>query len=353
VVLAEDLSTVDSTVIPNPWKEAVFLKFTERKLKFGYYFDDGVTISSPPVKRAIMETVTQLQNQGHEVVSIVPPNVIEAVRIFLALTSHSGFLSHKCVSNSRYANLRAPLKNDPMESTVWFLLTLGRLPNWVRSVLALVIGRIIRDPVTGSTIRLVGTKSAAQINSWVVRRDALRQEWNDWLQEQKLDALIAPVSTIPAAKINGTSMLGALATSTLLYNVLDWPVGVVPVTTVREKEVMEEARWKGREKEGYSWMFLDRIYGKNGAYQRIMEDGIGLPVGVQVFTFTCCNGLTEIDRCWSEYWRRRRSGDYEARFNSAERQAEYIILAKERITGMFRINHIFTQRLYSLFQCRF
>jgi hypothetical protein len=344
---------VDPTVIPNPWKEAVFLKFTERKLKFGYYFDDGVTISSPPVKRAIMETVTQLQNQGHEVVSIVPPNVIEAVRIFVALTSHTGFLSNKCVSNSRYANLRAPIKNDPMEGTVRFLLTLGRLPNWLRSFLAFAIDNILRDPVTGSTMRLVSTKSAAQMNSWVVRRDALRQEWSDWLQEQKLDALIAPVSTIPAAKVNATSMLGALATSTLLYNVLDWPVGVVPVTTVREKEVMDEARWKGREKDGYSWMFLDRIYGKNGAYQTIMEDGIGLPVGVQVVTFTCCNGLTELGRYWSEYRRRGRSSDYAARFNSAQRQAKYITLTKESITRKFRINYIAIQRLYPLLRCHF
>src|SRR6202035_3014032 len=189
--------------------------------------------------------------------------------------------------------------------------------NWLRSFLAFVVDNILRDPITGSSMRLVGAKSAAQMNSWVVRRDALRQEWNDWLQGQKLDALIAPVSTIPATKINATSMLGALATSTLLYNVLDWPVGVVPVTTVREKEVMEEARWKGREKDGYSWMFLDRIYGKNGAYQRIMEDGVGLPVGVQVVAFTYCKGLTELDCCQSEYRRRRGSSDYETSFNSA------------------------------------
>lgn len=171
-----------------------------------------------------------------------------------------------------------------MEPTVKFLLTLSRIPNWLRLFLASIIDNVLRDPVTGSTMRLVSAKSAAQMVSWVARRDTFRQEWNDWLHEQKFDSLIAPVSAIPAAKINATSMLSALATSTLLYNVLDWPVGVVPVTTVCEKEVIEEARWKGREKEGYSWMFLDRIYGKSGAYQDIMKDGVGLPVGIQVIT---------------------------------------------------------------------
>ena len=77
-------------------------------------------------------------------------------------------------------------------------------------------------------------------------------------------------------------MTSALATSTLIYNVLDYPVGVVPVTRVRDNERMEEERWKGREKEGYSWMFLDQVYGRKGVYKSIEEGGAGLPVGVQV-----------------------------------------------------------------------
>ena len=77
-------------------------------------------------------------------------------------------------------------------------------------------------------------------------------------------------------------MTGALATSTLLYNVLEWPVGVIPVTKTEEGEKMEEARWKGKEKDGYSWMYLDLIYGKGKLYDAVLEGGQGLPVGVQV-----------------------------------------------------------------------
>jgi len=61
-------------------------------MKFGYYIDDGVSIASPPVKRAILETVEALQKQGHEVIQVTPPNVLQAVRIFLALTSAEGYL---------------------------------------------------------------------------------------------------------------------------------------------------------------------------------------------------------------------------------------------------------------------
>jgi Amidase len=184
----------------------------------------------------------------------------------------------------RYNNLRAPLKDDPMESSVKFLLTVGGWPRWFRTFVTYVVHYILRDPVTAATVALVGNKTAGQSVSWVAKRQAFRQQFNDFFAEGEYDALIAPVSTIPAAKVNGSTMVSALATSTLLYNVLDYPVGAVPVTTVQEGEVMEEGRWKGREQEGYAWMFLDQVYGKGEVYKKIMEDGVGLPVGVQVPT---------------------------------------------------------------------
>ena len=82
---------MDSTMAPGIWNDAVFTTYSSKKLKFGYYFDDGVTVASPPVKRAIEQTVQALKSQGHEVVPITPPNTIEAVRIFVALTSGERF----------------------------------------------------------------------------------------------------------------------------------------------------------------------------------------------------------------------------------------------------------------------
>jgi len=176
---------------------------------------------------------------------------------------------------------------DPMEPTVKFLLTVGSWPRWFRAMVTTLIQYVLRDPITASTMSLVGNKSAAQYNDWVARRQTFRQEFNDFFHSGQYDALIAPVSTIPAAKINGTKMVSALATSTILYNVLDYPAGVVPVTHVQGGETMEEEKWKGREAEGYAWMFLDQVYGRGGVYKEIMKEGVGLPVGVQVFTQLC------------------------------------------------------------------
>ena len=97
-ILRENLSSLDSGVIPNPWNDSVFMKYAAKKLKFGYYFDDGVTIASPPVKRAVEMTAKALQAKGHEVVELLPPNIIEAVHCFVALTTYEG--SHPSFSPS-------------------------------------------------------------------------------------------------------------------------------------------------------------------------------------------------------------------------------------------------------------
>jgi amidase len=160
---------------------------------------------------------------------------------------------------------------------------MGRLPTWFRSFFGFVVNHLLHDPVTAATIAIVGSKTSDEMTSWIRRRDNLRQEWNDWFLENEFDALIAPTSTIPATKINGTTMVSALAETTFLYNVLDWPVGVLPVTKVQKGEDIEESEWKTRE--GYSWMLMDYVYGKKGCYKDIRDDGVGLPVGVQVHHF--------------------------------------------------------------------
>jgi len=173
-----------------------------------------------------------------------------------------------------------------MEPSIKFILTLSRLPSWIRSFLSFLIQTLIGDPVTASTVLLVDNKYASDVTTLTIERDNFREEFYNWFRSGGFDALIAPVSAIPAAKINSTTMVSALAVSTFLYNVLDWPVGVVPVTKVRKGETMDDSRWKGREKEGYSKMFMDQVYGSGKVYKEIQENGEGLPVGVQVGYFS-------------------------------------------------------------------
>ena len=45
-----------------------------RKLKFGYYFDDGMVRTTPACRRAVSETVEALRRQGHECEEVELPS---------------------------------------------------------------------------------------------------------------------------------------------------------------------------------------------------------------------------------------------------------------------------------------
>jgi Asp-tRNA(Asn)/Glu-tRNA(Gln) amidotransferase A subunit family amidase len=49
---------------PVPWREEL-AQCPERKLKIGYYTDDGVVMVQPPIRRAVEEVVEKLKTAGH------------------------------------------------------------------------------------------------------------------------------------------------------------------------------------------------------------------------------------------------------------------------------------------------
>jgi len=55
---------------PVPYREVEL----GRKLKFGFYFDDGMARVTPACYRAVSETVEALRKQGHECVEFELPS---------------------------------------------------------------------------------------------------------------------------------------------------------------------------------------------------------------------------------------------------------------------------------------
>jgi len=97
--------------------------------------------------------------------------------------------------------------------------------------------------------------------------------------DRALDAVLAPVQAIPALPHGGCDRLSPLACATAMYNVMDSPVGVVPVTRVDPARDELSDAWRAAPGNGSKLVEGD-IYGPKGAYDpRAME---GLPVGVQI-----------------------------------------------------------------------
>lgn len=118
-------------VAPLPWREPNL----PQRLRIGYWFDDGVARSSPAAQRAVREVAAALEKEGHELVLWQPPDVVEAMKIFVALLSFDG---HK--------QLLSNIGHDPMEPAL-FLVTLGpRLPAFARWLAHNLVQYIAKDP---------------------------------------------------------------------------------------------------------------------------------------------------------------------------------------------------------------
>lgn len=54
--------------VPVPWRPVEYQDATNRKLRFGVVWSDGITTPTPACRRALQLTVDALRNRGHEVV---------------------------------------------------------------------------------------------------------------------------------------------------------------------------------------------------------------------------------------------------------------------------------------------
>jgi len=266
LILEQKFSDWDPADIDMPWRKLDFPK----KLRFGYYWDDGIVRSTPAVKRSILETVEALKRAGHEVFEYKPYNTLEAVRLFFGI-----------MGSDSMRTLTKYLPPDPYSPAVKGFIDLTRIPMWVRRVIG-AIARWYNQPVVAT---IVGTETNKDVTQLWQIQDELRQYqldfYEDWKNQtssdgKEMDGIIAPVMAIPAPVHGATKRVGSAAVATYLYNLLDYTVGVVPASVVdTEKDKMEHhpTHFDGREKgwlEAVVYKYYDVELQKNA------------PIGIQV-----------------------------------------------------------------------
>lgn len=261
-----------------------------RKLRFAYYLDDTFSTTSPACRRAVKEAVAALEAQGHTCELIVPPRVKEAVECFVALTSADG-----------NAGMKDFLGDDPWERNVAMELVFPPLPRMARAVLAKALDVYYKDRQFTDLLRNCGKQSWDELSKWNWLRGSLRQHWLDTVwrakgaqdvdAEDRFDAIVCPVYPLPAVKHGETREILPVAATTYLYNLLDYPAGVVPATLV---DAARDDHAQVAEYQGWQGVFHAAMYqgfmGSPPVYNA--TDMHGLNVGVQIV----CNNLCE-EKC--------------------------------------------------------
>jgi len=252
-----------NVVAPIPYRQPQL----PEKLRFGYYTDNYIK-GSPATKRAISETVTALQKQGHECIEIVVPDQTECFDVFCGLTSADG-----------YKTLLSGIGSDPMDSSLFVVAHGSAIPGFLRPFASWIISFFLKDEQFASAVNSTGVKSVREYLRWVARRDKYNAKFYEevWNKHQ-LDGIIAPVLAIPQLPTGAFTTLFSLAAGTTLYNLVNCPSGCMPVTKVDPTKDKITEEWS----KAPSPSLVERAlyHGKKPMYDPVAMQG--MPVGIQV-----------------------------------------------------------------------
>ncbi|KAF7588619.1 hypothetical protein BBP40_005457 [Aspergillus hancockii] len=211
VVLAAKPWTSDPSLHQIPWRdnESHICWDGKKRLTVGVLWDDGVVKPAPPVSRALQETVDQLKTvPGIEVIEWKPYQQKEALEILTRLYAPDGgkaFARNLALSGEPYMSL-----------TAWTL----------------------RDTPGIEELDLHG------LWDWTIKRESFRyaylQKWNSVAPD--MDVILCPAYPTPAPVIDTSRYWGY----TSIWNLLDYPAIVFPVTRVDPVRDAKDAAYEPR-----------------------------------------------------------------------------------------------------------
>ncbi|XP_020335802.1 fatty-acid amide hydrolase 1 [Oncorhynchus kisutch] len=255
-LLCDHMFRLDPTVPPIPFNQQVYQ--SSKPLRIGYYENDGYAMPSPSMGRALRETKALLEKAGHTLVSFSPPRLVYAMHELVV----RGLLGDGCTT------LLSHLKGGPVDPCLRDQIIPYSLPRTVKKILSILLKPIFpRIAASLDSLRGVGSVQDLWRHHADVE-DYIHEVIAEW-RRCELDVLLCPMVG-PAYIHNYPGQLTSTLTYTIIYNLLNFPAGVVPVSTVTAEDEEELRHYKGNY--GDLW---DKLY------KKAVTDGEGLPVAVQ------------------------------------------------------------------------
>jgi fatty acid amide hydrolase len=246
------LSELDARV--PPWPTSDPDRVSVRDLRVGYLKDDDIVPVSLPVRRAMAVAIDGLRDAGLDVVPFVPPRERSPLLDYIALLSADGG-----------ETVQRLARTGPLDSVIEASLQTVRLGPWRRRA----VGWWCQWRGEGDVAKLIrasGPKSVGEM--WQLTKGIrdYREDFLNAIAEAGVDVLLCPphaTCALPHGAAKNFAPAGALS---MLFNLLQFPAGVVPITTVRPDEAF-------------------RHPARQRLHRQAAEVAIGstgLPVGVQV-----------------------------------------------------------------------
>jgi fatty acid amide hydrolase len=223
-------------------------------LTIGYVEGDSFLEPVASIKRGLDRAREVLEAAGAKLVPHTPVPTDEVVFVWLGAISADGGRT-----------IGKMLEGEPISPQLKPSLTLLKLPSPLRRVAGRLVQRLGEDRVS-RLLATLGEKTVDQVWQLTQRRTELRNtEFDSWRQAG-IDALICPPHVVPALGHRESGDFAMSLGSEFRWTLVNFPAGVVPVTTARSAEV---GRYEQK----------DRVERKVAS---IDKRSVGLPVGVQV-----------------------------------------------------------------------
>ncbi|KFM12985.1 Vitamin D3 hydroxylase-associated protein, partial [Aptenodytes forsteri] len=251
-LLCEEMFRLDPTVPPIPFDEEVYT--SSKPLRIGYYEGDGYFQPSPSMKRAIQQTRKLLQDAGHTLVPFAPPKIDYVV----------DELFTRGIFSDGAAHLVDCFKGDIVDPNLKSQFNTYRLPVLVKRILAIIL-----KPIVSVLHHAASISASHSMDAHAHLQQVYRTEFIAKWRKLRLDVILCPVLG-PAFNHGYAGKLFAATSYTNLYNVLNFPAGVVPVSTVTRADEEELKHYRGHY--GDPW---------DKRLKEAVEGAMGLPVAVQ------------------------------------------------------------------------
>ncbi|KAM9849339.1 fatty-acid amide hydrolase 1 [Aulostomus maculatus] len=254
-LLCDHMFALDPTIPPIPFNMEIYQ--SSKPLRIGYLESDGYQTPSPSMARGIREVKALLEQAGHTLVPFIPP------RLSYVMPE----LGVRGVFADGTATLLEKLKVGPIDPCLRAQVYLYYLPKWLRKAIAIFI-----KPLCPRVSALLNATTGVGAVSDVWKQHAAVE---DFIQETiaewrrcSIDVLLYPVIG-PAFNFHYCGRLMCPLSYTVLFNILNCPAGVVPVSKVT---AADEQELKQSGTQGDYW---DRLF------KQAVSGGEGLPVAVQ------------------------------------------------------------------------
>ncbi|XP_059503972.1 vitamin D3 hydroxylase-associated protein-like [Stegostoma tigrinum] len=275
-LLCEDMFQLDPSVPPIPFNDEVFS--SSKPLRIGYYESDEFWIPNTSMKRAVMETKQLLENAGHMLVPFKP------LRTRTVLNE----LFMRGIASDGGRILMERLKGDIIDPTLKDLLFVSTAPKIIMKILHFLL-KPFSPRISEILKHLGGVRSVHELWKLHVAKKAYCDEYIDAWKSAKLDVLLCPALG-PALTAGYAGKVTVSSACNVIFNLLNFPSGVVPVSTVTEQDEEDLKSYVG-----YCNDLWDRTFKKG------VSGAVGLPLAVQCVALPwqdelCLRLMKEVER---------------------------------------------------------